>query len=83
MAARQGRSNVVPVERITASEVVATVIAEIDLQRVRLRGLAVTFEFFEVFELRVRAKAALDCLDGLTREVSLRSLEEQPIPRLE
>ena len=63
-------------KRVATREEVATAIAEMDLQRVRLCGLAVTLELLKVFELRVRAEAALDCLDRPTREVGLRSLEE-------
>jgi len=63
-------------KRVAAREEVATAIAEKDFQRVRLRGLAVTLELLKVFKLRVRAEAALNCLDRPTREVGLRSLEE-------
>src|SRR5882757_8121018 len=73
----------VPLKRVDARKVVATAIAEMDPQWVRLRGLAVTLKFLKVFELRVRTEAALDCLDRPTREVGLRSLEEQPVTRLE
>jgi len=83
LAALGGRLIVVPLKRVAAREEVATAIAEIDFQRVRLHSLAMTLEVFKVFELRVRAEAALDCLDRPTREVGLRSLKEQLIPWLE
>jgi hypothetical protein len=83
LAALGGRLIEVPLKRLAAREEVATAIAEMDFQRVRVRGLAVTLELLKVFELRVRAEAALDCLDCPMREVGLRSLEEQPIPGLE
>jgi hypothetical protein len=54
-----------------------------DFQWVRLRGPTVPFELFKVLELRVWADATLDRLDRATREVGLRSFEEQPILWLE
>ena len=66
----------VPFKGVATREEVATAIAEMDFQRVRLCGPAMPLELLEVFELRVRAEAALDCLDRPTREVGLRSLEE-------
>ena len=66
----------VPLKRVATREEVATAFAEMDLQRVRLRGLAVTLELLKVFELRFRTEAALDCLDRPTCSVGLRSLEE-------
>jgi hypothetical protein len=83
IAALGGRINVVPLKRVKASEEVATSIAEMDLQRVRLRGLAVPLKLLKVFELRVRAEATLDRLDRPTCKVGLRSLKEQPVRRLE
>jgi hypothetical protein len=74
---------VVPLKRAVAREEVVTAIAEMDFQRLRFRGLAVTFELLKVFEARVRAETSLDCMDRPTRQVGLRSLDEQPIPRLE
>ena len=68
-----------PVERVNARKVVAAVIAEADLEGVRLRGLAVPFELVEVLEIGLWAEAALDRLDCPTRDVGLRSLEEQPM----
>jgi hypothetical protein len=50
-----------------------------EFQRVRLRGPAVPFEFLEVFEFCFWADATLDRLHRPTRELGLRSLEEQPI----
>jgi hypothetical protein len=83
IAALGGRFTVVPLKRVKASEEVATSIAEMDLQRVRLRGLAVAFKLLKVFELRVRAEATLDRLDRPTCKVGLRSLKEQSVRRLE
>jgi hypothetical protein len=83
LAALGGRLIVVPLKRVAAREVITTAVAEMDLQRVRLRGLAVTLELLKVFELQVRAEAALDCMDRPPCEVGLQSLEEQLIPRLE
>jgi hypothetical protein len=83
LAALGGRLVEVPLKGVAAREEVATAIAEMDLQRVRLCGLTMTLEFLKILELRVRAEAALDCLDRPTREVGLRSLEEQPVSRLE
>jgi hypothetical protein len=74
-----GWSTAVPLKSIAAREVVATAITEMDFQRMPLRALAMTFELVKVFELRVWAEATLDRLDRPTREVGLRSLEEQPI----
>jgi hypothetical protein len=74
-----GWSIAVPLKRVNSREEVATVIAKMDFQRVGLRGPTVPLELFKVLELCVWADAALDRLDRATREVGLRSLEEQPI----
>jgi hypothetical protein len=48
----------------------------------RLSGFAMPLELFKVLEL-AWAEAALDRLDRPTRDVGLRSLEEQPVLPLE
>src|SRR5260370_31892043 len=73
-----GRTLVVPLKGVGASEIVATLVAEVDFQRVRLRGLAMALKLLEVLQLRVRAEATFDPLDCPAREVGLRSLEEHP-----
>ena len=83
LVALGGRSFEVPLKRVAAREVVATVVAEMDLKRVRLCGLAVSLELFKVLELGVWAEATLDRLDRPTRDVGLRSQEERPILWLE
>ena len=45
------------------AKVVAAAIAEVDHERVRLRGLAVSLELLEVLELGIWAEAAVDHLD--------------------
>ena len=54
---------------VNAGEKVATAIAEIDLEWVRLGGLAMVLELFKVLELRVWAEASLDILDRPARKV--------------
>ena len=61
----------VPLERIAAREVISTAITEMYFQWVRLRGPAVPLELLKIFELCVRAEAALDYLDRPSCEVGL------------
>ena len=73
----------VPHKRVGTREKVATSFAEVDLEGVRLRDIAMTHEFLKVLELRIRAKSALNLQDGPTCEVGIRRLEEQSMPWLE
>ena len=54
-AALRRRVFVVPLKSVRAGEVVATEIAEVHFQWVRLRGIAMPLEFLEVVKFRVRA----------------------------
>ena len=83
VAALVGRSVFVPLKGVAAGEEVATEIAEMYFEWVRLRGLGVSFKLLEVLELRIRTEAAFDFPNRPTRDVGLRSLEEQPKPILE
>ena len=77
--ALRGWSLVVPLKGITPREVVPAAIAEMEFLRVRLRGPAMPLELFKVPEICVWADATLDRLDRTTRDLGLRSLEEQPV----
>ena len=66
----------VPQKRVSTREKVATLVAEVDDEGVRLREIAVTFVVLKVLEFFVWAEMALNLLDGPTCEVGLRSLEE-------
>jgi hypothetical protein len=56
---------------VKAREEVATVTAEMDFRRVRLRGPAMPLELFEVLELCVWENVTFDRLDRPTYEVGL------------
>ena len=54
-AALRRRSFAVPLKSVGTGEVVATEIAKVHFQWVRLRGIAMPLEFLEVVKFRVRA----------------------------
>ena len=70
-------------KRVRTGEEVATSVAKVDDEGVRLRGGAMSFKLLKVLELCGRAETTLDRLDGPTCEVGLRSLEEHSKLRLE
>jgi hypothetical protein len=61
-------------------EKVATSVAEVDHEGVRLRETTMTHELLKVLEVRIRAESALDRLDSPTCKVGIQSLEEQSMP---
>ena len=67
------RGTLLPVsrKRVRTGEKVATLIAEVDDEGVRLREGTMAFELLKVLELCVGAETALDRLDGPTCEVGL------------
>jgi hypothetical protein len=67
----------VPHKRVGTREKVATLVAEVDHEGVRLREVTMSFELLKVLELLIRAETALDRLHGPTCKVAIRSLEEQ------
>ena len=73
----------VPLKSVAPREVVPATIAEMEFLRVCLRSPAMPLKFFKVPEHCVWADATLDRLDRPTRDLGLRSLEEQPILWLE
>ena len=75
----------VPLERVAARKEVPAVVAEEDLQRVRLRRVAVPLEVFPRLERRVGVGTApaLDFANRATCPVGLRGREQRLVPRLE
>ncbi|KAF8470402.1 hypothetical protein DFH94DRAFT_770909, partial [Russula ochroleuca] len=82
-AALRGRLIDVPVEGVAARKEVPAPFAEGDLQRVRLRRVAVPLEVFPCPERRVGTAPALDLANRATCPVSLRGCEQRLVPRLE
>jgi hypothetical protein len=82
-AALRGRLIDVPVEGVAARKEVPSPFAEGDLQRVRLRRVAVPLEVFPCPERRVGTAPALDLANRATCPVSLRGCEQRLVPRLE
>ena len=78
-----GRFVLVPVERVAARKEVPAAFAEGDLQRVRLRRVAVPLEVFPRPERRVGTAPALDLANRATCPVGLRGREQRLVPRLE
>ncbi|KAF8478949.1 hypothetical protein DFH94DRAFT_746639, partial [Russula ochroleuca] len=74
---------VVPLERVAAGKEVPADVAEGDLQRVRLRRVAVPLEVFPCPERRVGTAPALDLANRATCPVGLGGREQRLVPRLE
>jgi hypothetical protein len=73
----------VPVSRVAARKEVPAAFAEGDLQRVRLRRVAVPLEVFPRPERRVGTAPALDLANRATCPVGLGGREQRLVPRLE
>lgn len=65
----------VPLARVTAREVVPTILAEVYCERVRLHALAVPLEFAPLLELGVGTESALDLANRPACPVGLRRHE--------
>jgi len=66
----------VPHKGVGTREKVATLVAQVDHEGVRLREVTMSLELLKVLEPRIRAETALDTLDGPTCEIGIRSLKE-------
>jgi hypothetical protein len=76
-AALRGRLPAVRLERVTARKEVPALLAEGDLQRVPLLGIAVPLEVFPRLERRVGTELALDLANRATCPVGLRGRDSQ------
>jgi hypothetical protein len=81
--ALRGRFIDVPVEGVAARKAVPAAFAEGDLQRVRLRRIAVSLEVLPRPERRVGTAPAFDLANRATCPVGLGGCEQRLVPRLE
>jgi hypothetical protein len=73
----------VPLERVAACKEISTVVAEIDLEWVRLCGFTVTLEAVPCVKSSFGADSALDLFHSPTGPVGLRGCEQYSVPCLE
>src|SRR5713226_1888476 len=76
LEARGGGLIAMPRERVGARKEVSTVLAEYDIEGVRLRRLAVALKLTPIPVPTVRTESTLDLVDGPARQVGLRGRKQ-------